>query len=242
MGGCDRAPEQALQELFTSAGCTALEELPVKHAHTPNVLCTMPGTSEQRIIVGAHYDKVPASQGVIDNWTGAALLPSLFQGLHGRPRRLTFLFIGFTDEEEGLVGSRFYTAHMSREDRARTLAMVNIDSLGLTDTKIWLSRADKKLANAAAAVAHALQLPLAAVDVERIGESDSRPFFNAGIPVIDFHSLTQETFRILHSPRDAFSALNMTAYTDSCNLLVAYLAYLDATLGVPTAAAPPASP
>ena len=225
--------EQALRELFESAGCkdASLDEQPVKHSRTPNIVCTLAGTEDGRVVVGAHYDKVVRGEGVIDNWSGASMLPSLFQGLHSQPRRLTFVFIGFTDEESGLVGSRYYVSRLTREDKTRIRAMVNIDSLGLSDTKIWLSRADKGLANAAAVIAHSLSLPLGAVNVDRVGESDSRPFRDARIPVIDFHSVTQETFSILHTPQDAFSALKTKEYLDSCSLLVAYLAYLDATLG-----------
>jgi hypothetical protein len=232
--------EQTLHELFESAGCkeSSLDEQPVKYARTPNVVCTLAGADERRVVVGAHYDKVSNGHGVIDNWSGASLLPSLFEGLHGKPRRLTFVFIGFTDEEKGLVGSRYYVSHLTKGDKTKILAMVNIDSLGLSDTKIWLSRADKHLANGAAAVAHATNLPLGVVDVERVGESDSRPFFDARIPVIDFHSLTQDTFRILHSSKDAFPALRMKEYVVSCNLLVAYLAYLDSTLGASPSPAP----
>jgi hypothetical protein len=223
--------EQALHELFESVGCkeSSLDEQPVKHARTPNIVCTLAGTDERRIVVGAHYDKVLLGH-------GASLLHSLFEGLHKKARRLTFVFIGFTDEEQGLVGSRYYVSHLTKEDKTKILAMVNIDSLGLSATKIWMTRADKQLANAAEAVAHATNLPLGAVNVDRVGDSDSAPFLNARIPVIDFHSVTQETFGILHTSQDAFPALKMKEYVDSCNLLEAYLAYLDATLG----ASPPA--
>jgi len=232
--------EQTLHELFESAGCkdALLNEQPVKGSRTPNLICTLTGTEEARVVVGAHYDKVANGHGVIDNWSGASLLPSLFEGLHGKPRRLTFVFIGFTDEEKGLVGSTFYVSHLTKEDKSRIRAMVNIDSLGLSDTKIWLSRADKNLANAAAAIAHALNLPVSVMNVDKVGLSDSGPFLAARIPVIDFHSLTQETFRILHSSQDAFPALQMKEYVDSCNLLVAYLAYLDSTLSATPQPAP----
>lgn len=232
--------EQTLYELFESAGCkdAMLDEQPVKGSRTPNIVCTLAGTEGTRVVVGAHYDKVSAGHGVIDNWSGASLLPSLFESLHGKPRRQTFVFIGFTDEEKGLVGSRYYVGHLTKEDKTKILAMVNIDSLGLSDTKIWLSRADKHLANGVAAVAHATNLPIGVVDVERVGESDSRPFLDAHIPVIDFHSITQETFRVLHSSKDAFPALKMKEYVDSCNLLEAYLPYLDATLGASPQPAP----
>ena len=224
--------EQTLHELFESAGCKepSLEDQPVKGSRTPNVVCTLTGTGEGRVVVAAHYDKVANGDGVIDNWSGASLLPSLFEGLHKRPCRFTFVFIGFTDEEKGLVGSRYYVSHLTREDKAKIRAMVNIDSLGLSDTKIWLSRGDKHLSHAAVAVAHSMNLPIGAVNVDGVGESDSRPFADARIPVIDFHSVTQETFRILHSPSDTFRSLKLQPYLDSCNLLIAYLVFLDATL------------
>ena len=225
--------EETLRDLFESAGCKegALDEQRVKGSRTPNVVCTLKGAEEARVVVGAHYDKAGLGHGVIDDWSGASLLPSLFQGLRGRPRRLTFVFIGFTDEERGLVGSRDYVNHLSKEDIARTRAMVNIECLGLSDTKIWLTRADKGLANAAAGVAHSLNLPLAVVNVDRVGNSDSEPFVYAHVPVIDFHSVTQETFSILHSSQDAFPALKRPEYERSYNFRTAYLAYLDTTLG-----------
>jgi len=185
-----------------------------------------------RVIVGAHYDKVAKGHGVIDNWTGASLLPSLFQSLHGHQRRLTFVFIGFTDEEVDLLGSRGYVRRLSEEDKSKIFAMVNIDSLGLSETKVWLSLADKDLASAAAKVAQAMNLPLSASDLDGIGLSDSMPFLDAKIPVIDFHSVTRKNISVLHSSRDNFRKLKIQEYVDSCNLLVAYLAYLDATLGV----------
>ena len=81
------------------------------------------------IIVGAHFDKVPEGDGVVDNWSGASLLPSLFQSLKDEPHNHTFVFIGFTDEEKGLLGSSFYAGHMSKEEVAATDAMVNMDTL-----------------------------------------------------------------------------------------------------------------
>jgi hypothetical protein len=125
-------------------------------------------------------------------------------------------------------------SHLVAEDRLKIRAMVNLDSLGLSDTKVWLSRADKTLAQAAAAVANSLKLPLAVMNVEKVGESDSRPFVDKKIPSIDFHSVTPETFPVLHSPRDAMAAIRLPEYENSYALLVAYLAYLDATAGTPS--------
>jgi Zn-dependent M28 family amino/carboxypeptidase len=222
--------EKVLETLFEDAGCKGerLTEQPVKSSRTPNVICTLKGTDEATIIVGAHYDKVGIGHGVVDNWSGASLLPSLFQGLQGKPHRVTFVFIGFTSEEDGLIGSKFYVDRLSKEQRQTIRAMVNIDSLGLSDTKVWLSRADKKLAVDAFKVARSLNLPLAAVNVDNVGLSDAGPFRERKIPSIDFHSVTQETLSILHSIRDTFSAIRLPEYQNSYILLAAYLTYLNA--------------
>ena len=47
-------------------------------------------------------------EGVIDNWTGSILLPSLFEFIREKPRRHHFQFMGFAAEEKGLLGSEAY--------------------------------------------------------------------------------------------------------------------------------------
>jgi Zn-dependent M28 family amino/carboxypeptidase len=229
----DKNPEREkiLETLFEEAGCKGeqLVEQPVKGWHTANVICTLKGTDEATIVVGAHYDKVGIGHGVVDNWSGVSLLPSFFQGLQAKPRRLTFVFVGFASEEDGLVGSKFYVDRLSKEQRQAIRAMVNLDSLGLSDTKVWLSRADKNLAAAAFKVARFLNLRLGAVNVDQVGLSDAGSFRERKIPSIDFHSVTQETLPILHSMRDTFSVIRLPEYQNSYTLLAAYLTFLDAS-------------
>ena len=137
-------------------------------------------------------------------------------------------FIGFTDEETGLVGSTFYSKSLSRENLSKITAVVNMDSIGMTSTKVWVSRADKELLKDTALVARALNLPVDGVNVERVGDSDSHPFAARKLRVIDFHSVTQENLRVLHSGRDQPSAINWDAYYDTYRLIAGLLAYLDA--------------
>ncbi len=221
--------ELQLRSLFEEAGCKGdnLTEQRVKHAQAPNVICTLPGSTGSVIVVGAHFDFVDAGQGVVDNWSGCSLLPSFFQSLKPFPRKHTYVFIGFTNEEEGLVGSKFYLHELGKEGRANIEAMVNLDSLGLTPTKIELDRADKKLANAFAGVAGSLKLPFSVVNVHGVGLSDSDSFEDAKIPTINIHSVTTMTFPILHSPRDQMRAIHLDDYYDTYLLVRAYLAYLD---------------
>lgn len=221
-----------LKEMLGSAGCAPklLVEQKVKGSKLPNVVCTLKGATDSVIVVGAHYDFVNAGQGVVDNWSGAALLPSLLASLKDHPRKHTFIFVGFSDEEVGLVGSKAYVKQLSKEEIGRYRAMVNMDSLGLSPTKVWVSRADKRLVDALGNVAGSLKLPVAGVNVEKVGSTDSVPFAQAKIPSITIHSVTQETLEVLHSTRDNMKAIQMDSYYDTYNLLAVYLAYLDTIL------------
>ena len=69
---------QTLAEAFRGAGCTDgnLVERRAKGSKLPNLICTLPGTGPDWIIVSAHYDKVAAGEGAVDNWSGASLLPA----------------------------------------------------------------------------------------------------------------------------------------------------------------------
>ena len=77
-----------IRALFEKAGCADhISEQPVKHAKTPNVICTFPGAADSTIVVGAHYDSVESGAGAIDNWSGASMLSSLYEGLKTVPRK-----------------------------------------------------------------------------------------------------------------------------------------------------------
>jgi putative aminopeptidase FrvX len=225
--------EVVIRELFARSGCSKanLSEQRVKFGLPPNVICVLPGETPEVIVVGAHTDKVMrAGDGVVDNWSGAALLPSLLFGLSAQTRHHTFVFVGFTAEETGMVGSAYYVDHLRPQARAKIAAMVNMDSLGLTSTKVWATHADKPMLDALASVALASKLPVSAENVDNVGTTDSESFARYHIPRITLHSVTQETLPILHSASDKLTAVKMKDYYDSYKLIAEYLAYLDDTL------------
>lgn len=189
----------------------------------------LPGSSDKVIIVGAHFDHVSAGYGVVDNWSGASLLPSLYEAVKVEPRKHTYIFIGFTDEEKGEVGSHFYVRQMTKQQVAATDAMVNMDTLGLGPTEIWASHADKKLNRVLSYVANQLGVPVTGVNVSRVGSTDSEQFANRKIPSITIHSLTQQTWdaHILHTFRDRISVIRFDDYYQSYRLVAAYIAVLD---------------
>jgi hypothetical protein len=230
-GGSNPQRELTLKQMFGEAGCGGddLLEQPVKGSKSPNVICRLPGTSDKVIIIGAHYDHVSEGDGVVDNWSGASLLPSLFEAIKVSPRRHTYIFIGFTDEERGGVGSHFYVRQLTKEQVAATGAMVNMDTLGLAPSEVWASHSDKRLTAAFAFIANLLKLPVSAVDVEQVGSSDGEQFAERKIPRITIHSLTQENWNahILHTSKDTISAMHLDEYFKTYQLLAAYITYLD---------------
>jgi Peptidase family M28 len=233
--------EALIRKWFAESGCDAanLSEQGLDRKLPPNVICVLPGETQEAIVVGAHTDKVDSyGDGVVDNWTGAVLLPALFFTLSpstssrpsAPPRHHTFIFIGFSGEEKGLVGSRYYADHLANAQRTRIEAMVNFDSLGLGPTQVWGSHADKVLLDALAVTAQASKFPLTVMNPENGATADSESFARYHIPRITLHSVTEQTWSILHSPSDKMAAVKMNDYYDSYQLIAEYLAYLDDTL------------
>src|SRR5277367_1731988 len=83
--------QSAMRRLFEDAGC-ATSEQPVNRKGA-NVICALPGGTVSTIIVGAHYDYAEEGHGIVDDWSGAALLPSLYSALKLAPRRHAFQFV-----------------------------------------------------------------------------------------------------------------------------------------------------
>ncbi len=225
--------EQTLKKLFEEAGCKQVTEEAVKGAATPNVVCVLPGTEKTTVVVGAHYDKPDKGDGVVDDWSGAALLPSLFQSLQSTPRRLTFAFVGFTDQGKGLRGSQAYAKGL-KKDQAK--AMVNLDSVGLAPTKVWTAQSDKDLVGSFARVANALKIPVTAMDLEQGTAADSRPFSDRKIPAINVHALSSATLTVPGSDQDKADLIKMDDYGNTYRLVAGYLAFLDLTLDKPAPA------
>lgn len=219
-----------LQQLFESAGCPAdhLQEQKVQDLKLPNIICTLPGKTDSIIIVGAHYDyDSNYGNGVIDNWSGASLLPSLLESLHNVSRNHTYVFIGFSGEERGLVGSRYYVKQLHKDQKSKIRAMVGLDCLGLGGTEVELNRGDKGLIKLLNFVANGTNLPLVGMNVERVGMTDAYSFMDAKIPAVSIHTLTDDTLGILHSLRDRIDAIKMENYYDTYLLVAYYLAALD---------------
>ncbi|MDX2180529.1 MAG: M28 family peptidase [Bryobacteraceae bacterium] len=218
-----------LRKLFVETQCPDLREQPVKRSPDPNLICVVNPGAPRRIVVGAHFDSA-GGEGVIDNWTGAVLLPSLAVFDGRSPRRHTFEFVGFAAEEKGLIGSAAYLKALSKESRREIAAVVAIDSLGLGPTRVWPNGSNKDLIQLAARLAGGMQLEFSGVNVDDVGTTDSMTFHQAKIPTLSLHSITPSNWKIINASTDVWANLSWKDYYDSHRFVSALLSLLDSEL------------
>jgi len=102
----------------------------------------MRGTTlpDEWVIAGAHYDSTSqstatAAPGAEDNGSGSAGLLQLARALSISQAPRTAIFIFFSGEEQGLVGSKFnVNALVQRGDKAKVKLMHNMDMIGYRST------------------------------------------------------------------------------------------------------------
>jgi len=113
-----------------------------------NVVGYIPGTrpdwKDQSVLVTAHYDHLglgwpdvhkgdegKVHPGADDNASGVAVMLELAHALSGaeKPSR-SIVFVAFTGEEEGLVGSKYYVEHTSRFPVGQVIGVINLDTVG----------------------------------------------------------------------------------------------------------------
>jgi aminopeptidase YwaD len=111
-----------------------------------NVVGILPGTDpklkNEAIVIGAHYDHLGLGgegslapregeihHGADDNASGTAGVLELARIFSAQKPRRTIVFIAFSGEEEGLIGSNYYVNHPV-VPLQNTVAMINMDMIG----------------------------------------------------------------------------------------------------------------
>ncbi len=140
----DQAPDNAGIPVFmvrsgawpVSAGAVAyaVHSLQDQRLRSQNVIGIVPGTArpDSTLLVTAHYDHLGALgtgvyfPGANDNASGVALLLALARHFKHRPARYTLVFVAFSGEEVGLVGSRYFAEHPV-VDLSKTRFLLNFD-------------------------------------------------------------------------------------------------------------------
>ncbi len=115
----------------------------VEYVKSSNVVALWPGKgkSDECLIYSAHWDHFGINpsfngdsilNGAVDNATGVAALLELAEAFTKLPRRQgkSILFLSSTCEEQGLLGSEYYTMHPIFP-LAKTVGVINMDCLNI---------------------------------------------------------------------------------------------------------------
>ena len=92
---------------------------------------TKKGDPKHTVLAGAHLDSVPAGPGINDDGSGTSFQLELAEQIAkaGAPPKNKIRFLWFGGEEDGLVGSQYYAAHMSDQDVANSQVMIDTDMI-----------------------------------------------------------------------------------------------------------------
>ena len=193
---------------------------------TLNVIARLPGSDPtlrgEYLVIGAHFDHVgirtPVAgdsiyNGADDNGSGTSAVLELaeaFASLATPPAR-SIIFVLFSGEERGLLGSRFYVGSQEAPI-GNVVSMINLDMVGRnwTDTVAAIYQLDSDIFERADRVADAhpeLNMNLLTdpwPGENLVNRSDQAPFIPYGVPVLfltsglheDYHQATDEADRL----------------------------------------------
>ena len=167
-----------------------------------NVCAVIPGTEkpEEIISLGAHYDSVYFSTGVYDNISGSVILMELLRHFTANPPARTLKFHWYGSEEQGLLGSKAWTA-AHEEELCKHRLMINVDVAAPTlGHNIALVMATDKAVGYIDAMmleaGHPCEVKL------DIYSSDSIPFADKGVPAVNLCRFGAPGANYIHDRRD----------------------------------------
>jgi Iap family predicted aminopeptidase len=217
----------AVKKLFLKLGASEADIKIEKIKDVENLVVTKKGKTEETVVVGAHYDKVPDGCGAIDNWTGIVILANLYRTMKDFSTAKTYVFVAFGKEELGLLGSNEMARAIPKEKRANYCAMVNFDSFGFTYPQAMKNISDEKLIDLSKETAKELNLPFAQATIE-FASSDSESFRKQKIPAISLHGLSNNWQEYLHGTKDKVENVNVKSVYIAYRFGLIYLAKIDA--------------
>jgi hypothetical protein len=195
-----------------------------------NVIGFLDNKAENTIVIGAHYDHLgyggegslfrdeekAIHNGADDNASGVALMLNLASKLKNTNTSNNYLFLAFSGEEMGLLGSNYFTKNTTI-DADKINYMINMDMVGRM-------KADSTLAVYGVGTSPMFKQTLTAnndsfkiIENESgVGPSDHTSFYLIDIPVLHFFTGQHEDY---HKPGDDSEKLNY----EGMNLISDYI-------------------
>ncbi|QDU31281.1 Bacterial leucyl aminopeptidase precursor [Anatilimnocola aggregata] len=207
-----------------------------KKTEVKNVIAVLEGEgphADETIVIGAHYDHLGLGgagslapwtkeihNGADDNASGTALLLEVAHQLatSGKKPQRRIVFMAFTGEERGLLGSAHYT-RQPRFPLDKTVAMFNLDMVGrLTDDKliVYGTGTAKEFDPLVESLAKKYDFKLTKKP-EGYGPSDHSSFYAKKIPVLHLFTGTHSDY---HRPSDDSPKLNIEGMQRIAAMLV----------------------
>lgn len=203
--------------------------------------------AKEYVVLGAHYDHLgfggmgslarglttpTIHHGADDNASGTTLMIEVARRFGHMPDRQgrTLIFMAFSGEESGLIGSQYYCKH-PLFPLAETAAMVNIDMVGRlrqdADAKkdrlvIYGTGTSPSFAPFLKSVAERLSFKFHEV-ATGMGPSDQESFYLKKIPVLFFFTDTHKDY---HRPTDTADKINYEGMVKIGELVEATLEHL----------------
>jgi Peptidase family M28 len=193
-------------------------------AFSQNVVAMLPGSDStlagEYVILSAHYDHIGVATGIgqgdsiyngaRDNGMGTTALLAAAKAFAQKPPARSLLFLAFTGEEMGLLGSRYYAQHPALPLNKAVFNM-NCDGAGFNDTTsvtvLGLERTTARPMLEEAARKNGLKaVPDPAPEQNLFDRSDNVSFAAKGIPAPTFSpgftAFDAEITKYYHQPGD----------------------------------------
>lgn len=159
---------------------------------------TKEGDSSNVIMLGAHLDSVQAGAGINDDGSGSTLILEIKKALEKFKVKNKVRFAWWGAEENGLLGSKYYTQNLNSTDANNILTYLNFDMVargyfGVFDgdgSSFNLTGAPGSAAIEKLFVDHFTQNKVNVTAARFTGGSDYQSFMNIGKPVGGLHTGT----------------------------------------------------
>jgi Zn-dependent M28 family amino/carboxypeptidase len=191
-------------------------------AQGSNVIAYLDNKAENTVVIGAHYDHLGMGgegslyregeaihNGADDNASGVAVMLHLADRLGSeavnRPRKNNYVFIAFSGEEIGLLGSNYFVKNPTI-DTKKVSYMINMDMVGRLNEEHTIAVHGVGTSPVFKQVLFANKDSLNLAEHESgIGPSDHTSFYLADIPVLHFFTGQHSDY---HKPSDDSEKLN----------------------------------
>ncbi|MCF0049445.1 M20/M25/M40 family metallo-hydrolase [Dyadobacter sp. LJ53] len=194
-----------------------------------NVIATLRGKSDERVIIGGHLDSWDLATGAIDNGIGSFAVMDIartFKALKVKPER-TIQFVLFMGEEQGLLGSKHFVSELKKSGEINKVSyMMNLDMTNDPRGVNAFGRDEMNefFAGVGSAIQHVDQ-SFKNESSNRAGlHSDHQPFMLEGVPIAGLSGhLDPNVLQCYHADCDDFSLVNKDQFENTVRIASMYL-------------------